>query len=148
MKQATLLKQQEVWLKHQKNPNTDIRHFLSLLFVNKVLSIRFKAPIRFHLRFIYLVLVFIKIFAFIFYLFSQYTSLWQRAFGAPRGLAPMARYYNSQLRSLLRSLHTRRAFGTPKDNGVDASIDIFLVASLEYHLMQNSTQVSCKKFQK
>ncbi len=29
----------------------------------------------------------------------------------------------------------RCAFGTPKDNGVDASIDIFLVASLEYHLI-------------
>ncbi len=41
----------------------------------------------------------------------------------------------------------RCAFSTPKDNGVDASIDIFLVASPEYHLIQNSTQVSCKKFQ-
>ncbi len=29
----------------------------------------------------------------------------------------------------------RCAFGTPKDNGVDASIDIFLVSSLEYHLI-------------
>ncbi len=57
-------------LKDQKNPSTDIRYFLSLLFVNKVLSIQFKAPIRFLLIFIYLVLVFIKIFAFIFYLFS------------------------------------------------------------------------------
>ncbi len=64
-----------------------------------------------------------------------FTSLWQRAFGAPRGSAPMARYYDPQLRNSLRSLLTRRAFGTPKDNGVDASIDIFLVASLEYHLI-------------
>ncbi len=58
-----------------------------------------------------------------------------RAFGAPRGSAPMARYYDSQLRSSLLSLLNRRAFGTPKDNGLDASIDIFLVASLEYHLI-------------
>ncbi len=47
----------------------------------------------------------------------------------------MVRYYDSQLRSSLRLLLTRRAFGTPYDNGVDASIDIFLVASLEYHLI-------------
>ncbi len=65
----------------------------------------------------------------------SYTSLWRRTFGAPRGLAPMAQYYNSQLRSSLRSLLARRTFGTPKDNGIDASIDIFLVASLEYHLI-------------
>ncbi len=56
-----------------------------------------------------------------------------RAFGAPRGSANMARYYDSQLHSSLRSLLARRTFGTPKDNGVDASIDIFFVASLEYH---------------
>ncbi len=63
-------------------------------------------------------------------------SLWRRTFGAPRGLAPMARYYDdSQLGSSLRSLLARRVFGTPKDNGVDASIDIFLVVSLEYHLI-------------
>ncbi len=47
----------------------------------------------------------------------------------------MARYYNSQLRSSLRSLLAHRAFGTPKDTGIDALIDIFLVASLEYHLI-------------
>ncbi len=61
--------------------------------------------------------------------------LWQCAFGAPKGSAPMARYYDSQLHSSLRSLLARRAFDTPKDNGGDASIDIFLVASLEYHLI-------------
>ncbi len=66
---------------------------------------------------------------------SLYTSLWWHVFGAPRGSAPMVRYYDLQLRSSLCSLLTRRAFGIPKDNGVDASIDIFLVASLEYHLM-------------
>ncbi len=75
-------------------------------------------------------------------------SLWRGAFGAPGSSAPMARYYNSQLRSSLRLLLACHAFGTPKDNGVDAWIDIFLVASLEYHLIYNSTQVSCKKFQK
>ncbi len=64
-----------------------------------------------------------------------YTSFWWRAFGAPRGSAPKAWYYDSQLRSSLRSLLTHRAFGTSKDNGVDTSIDIFLVASLEYHLI-------------
>ncbi len=63
------------------------------------------------------------------------TSLWRRTFGVPRGSAPMVRYYDSQLRSLLRSLFARRTFGTPKGNGVDASTDIFLVASLEYHLI-------------
>ncbi len=47
----------------------------------------------------------------------------------------MARYYDSQLHSSLRSLLARHAFGTPKDNGVNASIDIFLVASLEYQLI-------------
>ncbi len=61
--------------------------------------------------------------------------IYTRAFGAPRGSAPMGRYYDSQLRSSLCSLLACRAFGTPKDNGVDASIDIFLVASLEYHLI-------------
>ncbi len=65
----------------------------------------------------------------------KYTSLWWRAFGAPRGSAPMARYYDPQLRSLLHSLLACRAFVTPKDNGVDALIDIFLITSLEYHLM-------------
>ncbi len=64
-----------------------------------------------------------------------YTSLWRRAFGAPRGSAPMAPYYDSQLGSSLRLLLTRRTFGTPKDNGEDASIDIFLVAFLKYHLI-------------
>ncbi len=59
----------------------------------------------------------------------------KRAFGAPTGLAPMAQYYDSQLRSSLCSLLARRSLDTPKDNGVDASIDIFLVASLEYHLI-------------
>ncbi len=63
------------------------------------------------------------------------TSLWRRAFDAPTGSASMARYYDSQLCSSLRSLLARRTFGTPKDNGVDASIDIFLVSSLEYHLI-------------
>ncbi len=58
-----------------------------------------------------------------------------RAFGAPIGSVPMARYYDSQLRSFLRSLRAHRAFSTPKDNGVDTSSDIFLVASLEYHLI-------------
>ncbi len=48
-----------------------------------------------------------------------YTSLWRRAFGVPRGSAPMARYYDSQLRSSLRSLLACRAFSTPKDNGID-----------------------------
>ncbi len=67
--------------------------------------------------------------------FYIFTSLWRRTFGAPRGSKPMARYYDSQLRSLLCSLLARRAFGTPKDNGVDASIDVFLVDSLEYHLI-------------
>ncbi len=43
----------------------------------------------------------------------------------------MVWYYDSQLRSLL----TRRAFGTSKDTGVEASIGIFLVTSLEYHLI-------------
>ncbi len=33
-----------------------------------------------------------------------YTSFWWRAFGAPRGSAPMVWYYDSQLRSSLRSL--------------------------------------------
>ncbi len=47
----------------------------------------------------------------------------------------MVRYYDSQLCSLLRSLLARRAFGTPKDNGVDALINIFLVTPLEYHLI-------------
>ncbi len=61
------------------------------------------------------------------YLFYIYI----RAFGAPRGSAPMAWYYNLQLRLLL----TSRAFGTPKDTGVDAVIDIFLVTSLEYLLI-------------
>ncbi len=42
---------------------------------------------------------------------------------------------DSQLRGSLRSLLAHRTLGTPKDNGVDASIDIFLVASLEYHLI-------------
>ncbi len=64
-----------------------------------------------------------------------YTFIYIRAFGAPTDSAPMARYYDSQLRSSLRSLLARRTFGTPKDNGVDTSIDIFLVASLEYHLI-------------
>ncbi len=64
-----------------------------------------------------------------------YFYIYIRAFGAPRGSAPMAWYYDSQLRSSLCSLLARCAFGTPKDNGVDASIDIFLVASLEYHLI-------------
>ncbi len=65
-----------------------------------------------------------------------YLYIYIRAFGgAPRGSAPMARNYASQLFSSLRSLLTLRTFGTPKDNGVDASIDIFLVASLEYHLI-------------
>ncbi len=62
-------------------------------------------------------------------------SLWRLAFGASRGSVPMARIYDSQLCNSLRSLLARRALGTPKDNGVDASIDIFLVASLEYHLI-------------
>ncbi len=57
----------------------------------------------------------------------------RRAFGAPRGSAPMVRYYDSQLRSSLRSLLARRTFSTPKNTGVDALIHIFLVASLEYH---------------
>ncbi len=43
------------------------------------------------------------------------------AFGA------VLRFTTSQL--------ARRAFGTPKDNGVEASIDKFLVAFLEYHLI-------------
>ncbi len=64
-----------VVVKALENPSTDIRHFLSLLFVNKALSIRFKAPIRFLLKFIYFLSVFIKIFAFTFYLFSQYILL-------------------------------------------------------------------------
>ncbi len=42
--------------------------------------------------------------------------IYTRAFGAPRGSAPMARYYDSQLRSSLHSLLARRAFGTPKGN--------------------------------
>ncbi len=64
-----------------------------------------------------------------------YLYIYMCAFGAPRGSTPMAQYYNSQLRSSLRLLLARSAFGTPKDNGVDASIAIFLVASLEYHLI-------------
>ncbi len=47
----------------------------------------------------------------------------------------MVQYYNSQLRSSLRSLLACRTLDTPKDNGVDASIDIFLVASVGYHLI-------------
>ncbi len=58
-----------------------------------------------------------------------------RALGAPRVSAPMAQYYNPQLPSSLRSLLARCAFGIPKDNRVDASIDIFLVTFLEYHLI-------------
>ncbi len=38
-----------------------------------------------------------------------YTSLWRRAFNAPRGSAPMARYYDLQLRSSLRSLRLRHS---------------------------------------
>ncbi len=51
-----------------------------------------------------------------------YIYIYLRAFDAPRG---SAQYYDSQLRSSLRSLLAHRAFGTPKDNGVDASIDYF-----------------------
>ncbi len=58
-----------------------------------------------------------------------------RAFGAPRGSAPMAQYYDSQLRSSLCSLLASCIFGTAKDTGVDALTDIFLAASLEYHLI-------------
>ncbi len=47
----------------------------------------------------------------------------------------MAQYYGSQLRRSLPLLLACRAFGTLKDNGVDASIDIFLVTSLEFHLI-------------
>ncbi len=64
-----------------------------------------------------------------------HTHIYARAFGAPRGSTPMVRYYDSQLRSSLRLLLACRAFGTPKDNGVNAVIDIFLVASLEYRLI-------------
>ncbi len=69
------------------------------------------------------------------FFFLQNACILLQAFSAPRGSAPMAWYYDSQLRSSLRSLLARRILGTPKDNRVDVSIDIFHVASLEYHLI-------------
>ncbi len=75
-----------------------------------------------------------KNYLFIYTKFIMYEPL-AAHLGAPGGSAPMAWYYDSQLHSSLRSFLARRAFGAPKNTEVDASIDIFLVASLKYHLI-------------
>ncbi len=58
-----------------------------------------------------------------------------RAFGGAPLAHLEARLWRSITINNFAARFARRAFGTPKDNGVDASIGIFLVASLEYHLI-------------
>ncbi len=71
-------------------------------------------------------------------LFCQYncTFIFLRAFdGAPLAHLETRRLWHGIMIHNFTARFAHRTFGTPKDNGVDASIDIFLVASLEYHLI-------------